>query len=166
MENRFYVEAKSFLFSVGLGIAELRVLEKRKAFFGVILLGSHCIVWLLSMLEEALRNPRLVDFLKSYREGSKVTIVRKGENSSGRFLEVAVYDVGGRKGLVCFSKVVMGEDGVVSLASCLKSWLFLKMPGRRWGRQLGLFHSRKWCVQQLPSLSRTSRSSVVPRTLC
>jgi hypothetical protein len=31
-----------------------------------------------------------------------VTIMRRGENSFGRFLEVAVYDVGGRKGLVLF----------------------------------------------------------------
>jgi hypothetical protein len=69
------VEAKSFLFSVGLGTAKVRVVEKRKAFVGAILLGSRCIVWLLSMLEEALCNPGLVDFVKSYREGSKVTIV-------------------------------------------------------------------------------------------
>jgi hypothetical protein len=108
MENWFYVEAKSFLFSVGLGIAKLRVVEKRKAFVGAILLGSHCIVGLLSMLEEALCNPGLVDFVKSYREGSKVTIVRRGENSASRFLEVAVYDMGGRKGLVLFPE---GRNG-------------------------------------------------------
>jgi len=74
---------KSFLFSVGLGTAELKVVEKWKAFVGLILLGFRCIVWLLSMLEEALRNPGFEDFVKSYREGSKVTIVR---NSFGHFL--------------------------------------------------------------------------------
>jgi hypothetical protein len=95
MENRFYVEAKSFLYSVGLRSAELRVVEKRKAFVGVVLLGSQCIAWLLSMLEEALHNPGYKDFVKSFREGSKVTIVQRGENSFGRVLEVAVYDVGG-----------------------------------------------------------------------
>lgn len=61
-ENWFYVEAKSFLFLVGHGFAELRVVEKRKAFVGLVLLGSRCIVWLLSMLEEALRNPGFEDF--------------------------------------------------------------------------------------------------------
>jgi hypothetical protein len=78
MENRFYVEVKSFLFLVGHGSAELRVMGKRKAFVGVVLLGSRCIAWLLSTLEEALRIPRLEDFVKSYREGSKVTIVQRG----------------------------------------------------------------------------------------
>jgi len=74
----------------------------------VVLLGTECIVWLLSMLEEALHNPRYKDFVKSFREGSKVTIVRRGANSSRHFLEVAVYDVGGRKGLVLFPE---GRDG-------------------------------------------------------
>jgi hypothetical protein len=108
MENWFYVEAKSFLFSVGLGSTKLGVVEKRKAFVGVVLLGSRCIAWLLSMLEEAVHNPGYKDFVKSFREGSKVTIVRRGENSSGHFLEVVVYDVGGRKGLVLFPE---GRDG-------------------------------------------------------
>jgi hypothetical protein len=47
------------------------------------------------MLEKASRIHWLEDFVKSYREGSMVTIVRRGENSSGRFLEVVVYDMGG-----------------------------------------------------------------------
>jgi hypothetical protein len=76
MENWLFVEAKSFLFSVGHGSAELRLVEKTKAFVGVVLLGSRCIVWLLSMLEGALRNLGFEDFVKSYREGSKVTIVQ------------------------------------------------------------------------------------------
>jgi len=41
MESRLYVEAKSFLFSVGQGSAELMVAEKQKAFAGVVLLGSR-----------------------------------------------------------------------------------------------------------------------------
>lgn len=41
-------------------------------------------------------------FVKSFKEGSKVTIVRLGGNGSGRFLEVAVYDGGGRRGMVAF----------------------------------------------------------------
>jgi len=37
-----------------------------------------------------------------------VTIVRRGGNSFSRFLELAVYDVGGRRGMVVFPK---GRDG-------------------------------------------------------
>lgn len=91
MESGLYVEAKSFLFSVGQGSAELMIVEKQKAFARVVLLGSCCIAWLLSMVEEVLRNPGVEDFVKSFREGSKVTIVWRGGNRFGCFLEVAVY---------------------------------------------------------------------------
>jgi hypothetical protein len=47
-------------------------------------------------VEEVLQNPGSKDFVNSFKEGSKVTIVRRGENSSG-LLEVAVYVVGGRR---------------------------------------------------------------------
>jgi hypothetical protein len=43
------------------------------------------------MVAEVLRNPGVEDFFKSFREGSKVTIVWRGENRFGCFLEVAVY---------------------------------------------------------------------------
>jgi hypothetical protein len=46
------------------------------------------------------RSPSAKDFLKSFREGSKVTIVRRGGNNFGQFLEVAVYAMGGLRGLV------------------------------------------------------------------
>jgi hypothetical protein len=108
MESRFYVEAKSFMFLMGEGSTELKVAEKRKAFPGVVLLGSRCTAWLLLMVEEVLRNPGVDDFVKSFREGSKVTIVQRGGNRFGRFLEVAGYAVGGRRGLVLFPK---GRDG-------------------------------------------------------
>lgn len=39
MENRFFVEAKSFTFSVVKGSVDLRVLEKRNGFSGWVLLG-------------------------------------------------------------------------------------------------------------------------------
>jgi hypothetical protein len=108
MESRFYVEAKSFLFSVGQGSVELMVEEKWKAFARVVLLGSRCIAWLLLTVEEFLRNSGVVDFIESFREGSKVTIVRRGGNKFGRFLQVAVYAVGGLRGLVLFPE---GHDG-------------------------------------------------------
>jgi hypothetical protein len=63
MVSWFFVEAKSFLFSVVKGSVELRVLEKRKGSFGVVLLGLRCAAWLLSMVEEVLRNPRIEDLL-------------------------------------------------------------------------------------------------------
>lgn len=65
------------------------------------------------MVEEVLQNPGVEDFVKSFREGSKVTIMRRGGNKSGYFLEVAVYIVGGRRGLILFPKDVMGRAGVV-----------------------------------------------------
>jgi hypothetical protein len=37
------------------------------------------------------------DFVRYFREGSKVLIVRRGGNVAGRFLEAAVYVLGGRR---------------------------------------------------------------------
>jgi hypothetical protein len=47
MESWFFVEAKSFIFSVVKGSVELRVVEKRNGFSGVVLLGVGCVAWLL-----------------------------------------------------------------------------------------------------------------------
>jgi hypothetical protein len=107
MESRFFVEAKSFRFSVEAGSAELRVEEKRKGFSGSAVFGLSCFAWLLSRVEEVLGYPGIEVFVKSFREGSKVTIARRGENKSGRFLEVAVFD-GGRRGRILFPE---GRDG-------------------------------------------------------
>jgi hypothetical protein len=70
--------------------------------------GARCVARLLSMVEEVLRNLGSEDFVNSFREGSKVTIVRRGGNRSDRFLEVAVYAVGVRRGMILFPK---GRDG-------------------------------------------------------
>jgi hypothetical protein len=35
------------------------------------------------------------DFVKSFGEGSKVSIVHRGGNKNGRFVEVETYGVGG-----------------------------------------------------------------------
>jgi len=48
------------------------------------------------------------EFVKSFKEGPKVLIVQSGGNSSGRFLEVAVYRVGGWKGLIL---ILEGREG-------------------------------------------------------
>jgi hypothetical protein len=102
MESRFFVEAKTFVFSVVDGKSDLWVEERRKGFSGAVCLGSLCIVWLVSKMEWVLRNTGVEDFVESFREGSKAVIVRRGRNKAGRFLEVAVYAKGGRKGMVLF----------------------------------------------------------------
>jgi len=54
------------------------------------------------------------EFVKSFREGSKVLIVRRGGNLAGRYLEVVVYVVGGRRGIsFSFLKVVKGRVELV-----------------------------------------------------
>jgi hypothetical protein len=65
----------------------------------VAFLGSLHSGWLSSTME-LVQNSDSKDFIKSFREGSKVTIVQRGSNLSGRFLEVAVYAMGGRRGLI------------------------------------------------------------------
>jgi hypothetical protein len=81
---------------------------KEERVLRVAVLGTRCTAWLLSMVEEVLRNPGIEGFVKSFRERSKVTITWRGKNRSGLFLEVAVYTVGGRKRLILFPE---GRDG-------------------------------------------------------
>jgi hypothetical protein len=51
------------------------VVEKRIGFSVVVMLGSRCVVWLLSMVEETLHKPGSEEFVNSFKEGSKATFV-------------------------------------------------------------------------------------------
>jgi hypothetical protein len=44
--------------------------------------------------------PEDQEFIKSFREGSEILIAQRGSNHGGRFLEAAVFGLGGRKGLI------------------------------------------------------------------
>jgi hypothetical protein len=100
MEKNFIVESKSFVFSVLEGATRLKVGEKRNNFFGEIVVSVQCSEWLVSSMESLLGYPEDIVFIKSYREGSKLTIAQRDSNQGGRFLEVAVFGLGGRKGLI------------------------------------------------------------------
>jgi hypothetical protein len=54
MERIFLVESKSFSISVLEGASTVRVEEKRKNFFGAIILSTQCSDWLASTLETLL----------------------------------------------------------------------------------------------------------------
>jgi len=100
MERRFQVGTKSFVFPVLDGALVLWVEEKRKDFYGEVPLSNQCTEWLVSTMEELMGFLGDSDFVKSFREGSKVSIVRKGGNKNGRFVEAAVYGVGGQRGFL------------------------------------------------------------------
>jgi len=74
MELRFIVESKTFVFSVLEGASMLRVGEKRKSFSGEIFISSPCSEWLASTLELLVDFPEDQDFIKSFREDSRVLI--------------------------------------------------------------------------------------------
>jgi len=93
MERWFFVEAKTFVFSMVEGASVLRWEERRKGFSSVVFLGSQCTTWLASTVVELTWLFGAKEFVKSFKEGPKVLIVQSGGNSSGRFLEVAVYRI-------------------------------------------------------------------------
>jgi hypothetical protein len=99
MERWCCVEAKTFVFTVVEGASVVRVEERRRKSLGLVLLGAHSIGWLFSTLESVLRFSGK-DFVRSFREGSKVIIVRRGGNAAGRFIEVAAYALGGLRGII------------------------------------------------------------------
>lgn len=54
----------------------------------------------MSTLEVLLGFPEEQDFVKSFMEGSKVMIARRGVNKADRFLEAATFGMGGREGII------------------------------------------------------------------
>jgi hypothetical protein len=117
MDKIFLVESKSFTFSVLGGASTLSVEEKRKNFLGVIFLNAQSSDWLASTLELLLGLSAEQDFVKLFREGSKVLIVRRGENKAGRNLEATTFGLGGRKGSIVIPEGRGGWDGLNSLTS-------------------------------------------------
>jgi len=100
MEVSFFVESKTFVFSVLDGASTMRVGEKRKSFSGEIFISPSCSEWLASTLESLVGFPEDQAFVKSFREGSRVLIARRGCNQAGRFMEAASFGMGGRKGFI------------------------------------------------------------------
>lgn len=64
--------------------------------------------WLKSMVEALVHNQEAKDFIHSFRVGSKALIIQRGFNMLGWYLEVAVYAMGGCRGLIVISK---GQEG-------------------------------------------------------
>jgi len=126
LERRFFVEAKTFLFSVEEGNSMLSMEERRKGFFGVVLLGLQCTAWVVTAVKEALWSQGLEDFVKSFQEDLKAWIVRKGCNKDGRFLELVVYAVGGRSGFILFPKGLGGRGWNRVVDELCKVMVFLE----------------------------------------
>jgi hypothetical protein len=82
------------------GASVLRVVEKRNKFLGGVVLSSQCSNWSASTLEVLMGIPKDQEFVKSFREGSKILIVRRVGNITKRFLEATIFDLGGRKGFI------------------------------------------------------------------
>jgi hypothetical protein len=61
---------------------------------------SNVTVWLVDTVVEVLESPGKEDFGTTYHEDEKVLMVRGGGNKAGRYLEVAVYAEGSRKGII------------------------------------------------------------------
>jgi hypothetical protein len=89
MDKKFLVESKSFAFFVLARVSALRVEEKRKNFLGVVILNCQSSEWLASMLEVLLGLPEEQEIVKSFKEGSKLLIARRGGSKDGRFSEVS-----------------------------------------------------------------------------
>jgi hypothetical protein len=128
MERWCWVEVKSFVFTVVEGASVVRVEERRRNFSGLVLLGAQSIGWLVSTMESLLCFPGDKDFVRSFREGSKVLIVRRGGNVASRFLEVAVYAVGGRRGFICIPEGYEGRGWSKFVLELGKVKDFLNIP--------------------------------------
>jgi len=170
------VEAKKIFFSLRVDKAYFRLEEMRKDFVGFVFVGVQCSVWLVDTVEEVLKSPGKEDFVKSYRVDEKVLMVHGGGNKVGRYLEVAVYAEGGRKGIIWLPEG-RGGWGWRRFAGELCQLLVpfeanSQLPGSveisPKGKQMGVgakasssgTPSRKWCVQ-LPFANSAAISGVL-----
>jgi hypothetical protein len=128
MERWCCVEAKTFVFTVVEGASVVRLEERRKSFSGLVLLSAQSIEWLALTMENLQWCPEEKDFIRSFREGSKVLLVRRGGNAAGRFLEVAVYGVGGRRGIIFIPEGRDGRGWRSFVLELDKISAFLKVP--------------------------------------
>jgi len=121
------------------------VVEKCNSFSGEVLLSFQCSVWMVSTMEKLMGSPGVPALAKSFREGSKLSIVRLGRNDKGRFVEVevAVYGVGGQRGFLLIPEGRGGWGwikfvGELSKAKALSLRLgaVLALP-HRWRRKVG-----------------------------
>jgi hypothetical protein len=124
------VEAKTFVFTVVERASVVRLEERRKFFYGLVILSAQCIGWFASTMENLQWFSREKDFIKSFREGSKVLIVRRGGNAAGRFLEVAVYGAGGQRGIIFIPEGRDGRGWKSFVLELGKISAFLKVPLR------------------------------------
>jgi len=53
--------------------------------------------------------PEDQEFVKSFREGSKILIARRDGNRTGHFLEATVFGLGGRKGFIIIRRSNQGR---------------------------------------------------------
>jgi hypothetical protein len=100
MERRFLVGSKSFALSVLEGASVLRMEEKRQGFYCTVVLSIQCSAWFALMMESLLGFPGDQEFIKSFREGSKILIACRVGNKDGRFLKAVAYGLGGRRGII------------------------------------------------------------------
>jgi hypothetical protein len=162
------------------GSSILRLEERQRGNSHVAFLGSLCYGWLSSTMEELVCDSNSKDFIKSFKEGSKVTIIQRGSNMSGQFLEVAMYAVGGWRGLIMvpkgregrgwsrfaaeMSKVKIYFESMVGSSALMLGTPFadLSSLGKKDGPGLGVRSFMggetpsygRWCTQQEALLSR------------
>jgi hypothetical protein len=125
--NWFYIEPNEFELSVPDGGSVLRLVERRLRISCMMLVDKFSIVGLKKSMEKIVCSPEESDFLDSSKEGNKAFIAQKSSNRAGRFVEIAEYRVGGRRGLIVVPKGRQGRGWklfaaelgkVVALFSC------------------------------------------------
>jgi hypothetical protein len=96
----FFVESKAFELSVPAEGSILRLVERRNGISRVMMVGKYCVEWLKKAVERMVLMDEDQPFTESLRDGNKAFFAQRGVNRAGCFLELAVYAVGGRKGLI------------------------------------------------------------------
>lgn len=148
----FFVESKVFEFLVHVGGSVLRLVERRKEIVWVRMVEKYCIGWLKTVVEKMACLAENHAFTESSRDEDRAFYDQIGANRAGRYLEVAEYAMGGRRGLIFVPEGRDGRGGK-TFAKELPSRVRLRV----FSVVFVVLRMRRWCVWWTPPQPRRYR---------
>jgi hypothetical protein len=102
-----YVDSKSFEFRYDVS-GGVRLAERSRSIFPVVILGWSSIVWLMKAMEGFTKGDESSENWRNFCLGSTTYVVLRRTNKHGQYIELSEYGGGGRRSFVV---ILEGSDG-------------------------------------------------------
>lgn len=163
--SKFFIESKYFEFNLESGgsFFMLRVVERDKGYYQLLILGRNDAFWLLLTIDDGSRLENNLGYLRKSREPERALRGQRCSNFLGRYLAIKEFNGGGRGGFIVIleGKNSWGWGGlggfVETFQKLLSSYLHEMCPSRRCHSLIGALSCR--CELFLCSGGRRTRYS-------